>query len=159
MKKFVLLGMFVALSAALPITLMGARRIYPGLSIAVMTYSYALTVSLLFAGVALYALRRSFRLLYGAVEIAIAIVVIYISFKASALIIDSLGAQVVIRVFGNEQSVRLPPTSQEYERAFSSILQVAAALYILVRGLDNISAGLPTGSRAQVLWDRIFPDK
>jgi hypothetical protein len=155
MTRLQSLALFAVISvglwqAALPTVVLIDRFLYPqphdpleGISVLFRYVLWLWTASLVFAAVALYELRRSFRVLYGLIEIVAAVALIYLTFKASSSI----------------ENLRLKrvPTESDYEMAFSSVLQIAAALYVFVRGLDNTSAGLRPGSRARMWWDRIFP--
>jgi len=77
------------------------------------------------------ALRRSFRRLYGTIEILIGL---YLIIQARAAIVTELVDLAIIPV----------------------MVQIAVALYVLVRGLDNISTSLQSGTKFRTYWDRIF---
>jgi len=155
MSRLQSLALFAVISvglwkAAIPTALLIDSFLYPqphdpleGISTLIRYVVWVWTASLVFAAVALYELRRSFRLLYGLIEIVAAVALIYLTFKGASSL-------------ANLQLQRAP-TERDYEMAFSNVLQIAAAMYVFVRGLDNTSAGLRPGSRARMWWDRVFP--
>ena len=94
--------------------------------------------STIVGAVLFYWLRCRYPLIYGFIEIIVALVVIYITF--------------------------LPPDTYmalEGSSAYGQFLRKAAGviggIYIFVRGMDNVSRGLP--SRWRKTWNRVFPDR
>src|SRR6266446_523992 len=90
----------------------------------------------LVAALLLYVLRCRRQIWYGACEIVVAVVVIYLAFN--------------------------PPhnfmmTNQGYSyvgERLEKFYGILAGIYIFVRGMDNICNGLPVTARAR--WDRVF---
>ena len=78
----------------------------------------------------LYVLRCQERVLYGCIEIAAAVLTFYFT---------------VVNRFPVE-------TRLELREFTTACIQIAAGLYIFVRGLDNIGSGLKPGSRMHKLW-------
>ena len=150
LRKLLALGLFIAVSvglfrAAVPVAFLAGDLFPPELEPSVFSTSITtmlgfVTASLVFAGVALYQLRRAFRLYYGLIEIAVGVLLLYLTVK--------------ILLYGHSQ---LSGYFSDNERKLSVSLQIGAALYVLVRGLDNICAGLRPGSWTRKCWDRIFP--
>jgi hypothetical protein len=97
-------------------------------------------VSLLFAGTALYVLRRAFRLVYGLVEIAAAIGIVSITFIRA---LELLPALIDWKQFDPLASA-------------GTFLQLAAALYVFVRGLDNVEKGLKPEWLVYGWWNALF---
>lgn len=91
-----------------------------------------LVVSMIFAGLALYVLSRSFRLLYGVVEILAGIGIVAYTFTTSLQQMMVHGAL-------------LP-----------NIVQIAVALYFFAQGLEDTAASLQPGTRWREYWDRVF---
>jgi hypothetical protein len=89
-------------------------------------------------GIALYALRRFSRLIYGIIECAAALV--------------GLLGPIGESVFGK--------SGQGFEYFAGDKLVILAALYVLVRALDNIGEGLKAhnGGTYPHFWTRIFPE-
>jgi uncharacterized membrane protein YhaH (DUF805 family) len=85
-----------------------------------------MALCLLVSGVSLYVMRRSHRLLYGVIEIVGAVVLVWVTF---------------FRAF---QTASLDDE-----------LKLAAAIYVFVRGMDNIGEGL--SAKRKAVWDRYFP--
>jgi len=167
MSKLLSLGLFVTISiilwqAAPPVAVFVGRIAYPephepldAISTVVRTYLYIWTAGLVFAGAALYTLKRGSQLLYGLVEIGIAIVLIYGAFEKSSPVFEQLNVK-TWQMFGHylfAGNIAAP----EFERLFGSIIQLAVALYVLVGGLDNTGEGLRKVSRAKAWWDWMFP--
>jgi len=110
------------------------------------------TLPLVCVGVALYALRTRFRLTYGILEVIISIGIMMLAVDSFAAALQSESANALRKpVVG---SLRWFPTSIAW-------LQIAAAVYIFVRGMDNIGEGLrdfPDHPIAQK-WKALFPRK
>jgi len=108
----------------------------PNFFLTIFLISTCYVLSLVFAGMALYILRRSFRLIYGVAEIFAAIGLMFVSmYNALGVLLEHSLVEVT---------------------AVSSLLQIAAALYVFVRGMDNTSIALH-GTRARSIWDKVFP--
>jgi hypothetical protein len=78
----------------------------------------------------LYVLRCQERVMYGCIEIVAAVLTFYFT-------------------VANKFPVETGLDSKEYVTA---CIQIAAGLYVIVRGLDNIGNGLTPGSRMHRLW-------
>jgi hypothetical protein len=79
-------------------------------------------------GMAFYALRRGHRIFYGCVEVLAGLV---LAFYAILPALDYWGAK--------------------------EIVTMAAAFYVIVRGLDNVGEGLKAYPNASAKWEAIFP--
>lgn len=97
------------------------------------------SVGFFFIGVAFYALRRFSRLIYGIIEFAVAIVGL-LGYASKSM-------------FGKDIEHGFDFFADKY-------LVAMAALYVLVRALDNIGEGLKArhGGRYPTIWTRLFPE-
>jgi hypothetical protein len=84
-------------------------------------------VGLILIGMGFYAVRRVHRIFYGSVEILAGIVLAFYAISPAL----NLGAREVVTL--------------------------AAAFYVIVRGLDNIGEGLKTYPKVNARWEAIFP--
>jgi hypothetical protein len=86
-------------------------------------------------------MRREARLLYGLIET-----------------VAGLGA-IVAALLNAIRLLSGPPEESLFvgQNRFIALFLLAAAIYVLVRGLDNIGEGLRDGSKAQRRWNSIFP--
>jgi hypothetical protein len=122
---------------------------------AAMAFVLSLILMLLLTAVLLYWLRERFRLIYGGIElvfgfILLAVVVNSLSAAQSRACLPIIGGEILCRP--SEGALRLdPPTS--------AWLAVAAAVYIIVRGLDNFGEGLGQLSNQTWYnkWRAVFP--
>jgi hypothetical protein len=112
-------------------------------------------------GIALYALRCRHRTIYGIFEVAASIVLMLVAVNS------------YVRAFGQELSWLLagaagfwpvdvkPPEADWLQWAPTSFatIQIVLAIYVFVRGMDNIGEGLPDLGLAnwERRWRRIFP--
>jgi hypothetical protein len=138
------LGMFVGSFVVIPVIcfFLGAAAadfLTRPRSIAWVIAPWALGV--IYLGVGLYLMRRAARLLYGIVEVIAAVALTTVTFVQSIIV---LGIKRPDEVFSGQGDI-------------TAILQVAAALYVLVRGLDNIGEGLKKYPKAESMWTAIFP--
>ena len=101
---------------------------YPTIAIAVWS------VSLVAVSVMLYRLREQYRAWYGALEFVIALA----------------GFSIVLK--GLHENYRGSADAPLLAR----IGFLFAAIYVMVRALDNIGAGLKKGSKLQAKWNAIF---
>jgi hypothetical protein len=92
-------------------------------------------------GIFLYMMRQEARLLYGCIE------VIFASGALAAAVINA------IQVLESAGRADMPAGQAK----FVAIFIIAAAIYILVRGLDNIGEGLRKHPGPNKRWERIFP--
>ena len=90
-------------------------------------------------GVAFFLLRRQIRWLYGVIEIIVALLVIFFSFFPVANTLTDEGS------YGFGSSIYLT----------SAIVGRLTGVYILVRGLDNVEAGLSRSCWLYVWWKHI----
>jgi hypothetical protein len=97
-----------------------------------------LSVGLCFLGFALYALRIWNRLLYGILEVFIAL--------------GAILAAVSIYLF------RTQAGSGGFQTPLD-VLPIAAAVYVLVRGLDNMGEGFRKKGHTPAWWSWMFPEK
>ena len=107
---------------------------------ALWTLLVAFTTGLASVSVALYMMRRRARLIYGILETLVGLGAI---FAAVINIIRLLDTQAEDLFIGQNKVV--------------GAFLLAAAIYIVVRGLDNIGEGLPPDSKASRIWTAIFP--
>jgi hypothetical protein len=108
------------------------------LSILLALWCWVLALAVI--GAYLYFLRCRYRLAYGIIEIVAALGIVTVSLITTV-------------------SVNVRPTTDYvlwWASSFSPWLQLAAAIYILVRGLDNIGEGLKVYPRASRIWRRVF---
>jgi hypothetical protein len=92
-------------------------------------------------GLFMYMMRQEERLLYGCIEIG---------FSIGALVAAVINAARVVAT----------DTWEEWfpgQNLFVAIFIIAAAIYILVRGLDNVGEGLKRYPRAHRSWMDLFP--
>jgi hypothetical protein len=102
-----------------------------------MVVALFVIVGLLFA-LGLYTLRSRYRLTYGLIEIVSGVVIMLGAINSSSA---ALGRENVITV-GGDIFHRPPEGWLHWSVPTVALLGVAAAIYILVRGLDNIGDGL-----------------
>jgi|SRR4051794_17496057 hypothetical protein len=86
-------------------------------------------VTILAFGLLLYVMRRAQRLFYGIVEVSVSGFLIYSAFK-----------QVLLEKF-----------------SVSVMLSVGLALYVFVRGMDNVGEGAKRYPRFSAWWSATFP--
>jgi hypothetical protein len=88
-------------------------------------------------------------LIYGVIEIVVAVVIMIVALNDAW--------EKLIMYF----PVRRPDTSLVYVfpwlPTLVPILQILAATYVFVRGLDNIGEGIDAKSRIGRRWNAIFP--
>jgi hypothetical protein len=116
---------------------------------------YWLAAGLCCVAFALYGIRERVRLLYGLLEIAIGS---FILLGAVNSYTDVMGHEFT-PVIGGGMFHRPPQGWLHWDATSASLLPIAAAVYILVRGLDNVGEGLaqlsnPVWTR---WWRRLFP--
>jgi hypothetical protein len=107
-------------------------------------------------GIALYALRTRLRLLYGLIEVSIASVFIAVATNSyiQASDVDQMASPKIA-----------PKTVLEiddflgWKQTSVAWLSIAAAMYIFVRGMDNVGEGLGEFGFEQLQnrWRRVFP--
>jgi hypothetical protein len=114
---------------------------FPSFEGSVWVLLFAWVTGFIFVGIGLYVVRRGARLIYGVLETMAGIGAIV------AALINS------IRIFATKPEENLFIG----QNRFIAVFLVAAAIYVLVRGLDNIGEGLADGSPAQRRWNTIFP--
>jgi hypothetical protein len=93
---------------------------------------------------ALYIVRRSMRLVYGCTEVVASIGIIVMSILAAVQLLD--------RKIPQGQAVLVP-----WENGLAAAGLIAASVYVLVRGLDNVGEGIKQYPRLEAIWDFIFP--
>jgi cyanate permease len=102
-------------------------------------------------GLYLYYLRRRHRILYGLMELAISVVLIGVSL---ALAWENILPSDVPQLSEKDFSVlKLVP----WVAKLNIVLPIAAAIYVFVRGLDNIGEGLKRFPVMAAQWDDAFP--
>ena len=116
---------------------------------------YWLALALAFFGIALYGLRERLRLIYGLLELAI----------GGAILLGALNSwtasagRELVPIVGGGFFHRPPEGWLQWSTSSVAMLPVVAAVYIIVRGLDNVGEGLhqlqsPLWSR---FWRWVFP--
>jgi len=108
-------------------------------------FVYYFALPIICFGIALYALRTRARIAYGLLELFISI----------GLIIVALGNYIALSMNVNANHI-MPYLS--WHESSASLFQVAAAIYVFVRAMDNIGEGLnefPQHSIAKA-WMRLF---
>src|SRR5450755_1822041 len=109
-------------------------------------FVYYFALPIICFGIALYALRTRARIAYGLLFISI------------GLIIVALGNYIALSMNVNANHI-MPYLS--WHESSASLFQVAAAVYVFVRAMDNIGEGLkefPQHSVAKV-WMHLFPKR
>jgi hypothetical protein len=101
------------------------------------------TLGLISFGIFLYMMRREARLVYGLIE----------AMAGVGAIVAAIVNSIRLLIMTPEE------TLFHGQNRFVVVFLLAAATYVLVRGLDNIGEGLPEGSRIQGWWNSIFPKK
>jgi NADH:ubiquinone oxidoreductase subunit 6 (subunit J) len=80
-----------------------------------------------------YSVRRKNRVVYGLVEMAVAIAALYFLF------------------------LHFGPGELTVEQIATRTVAIMAVVYVIVRALDNIGEGLRQGSSLEAYWSRLFP--
>jgi hypothetical protein len=111
---------------------------------------YWLAVALVSVAFALYGLRERFRLIYGLLELAIGAVILLGALNSYTA---TIGRQYV-PIVGGGVFVRPPEGWLQWNANSSALLAVLAAVYIIVRGLDNVGEGFH--QLRSPLWTRIW---
>jgi hypothetical protein len=114
---------------------------YLGLEAFIKVSLFSWAFGLVASGIGLYALRRSARLAYGIVEVVVSLAVIAFTFERSLEMVGIQGA-----------TSRFLP-----ENIPSAIVVAMAAVYVMVRGLDNVGEGLKPYPQALAMWEEVFP--
>lgn len=96
-------------------------------------------VVLILFGFVAYWIRSKNRFSYGVIEVIAAV------------------GLMIISVFHPEPGHLLVSDGSAFGRFLSAGLAYVAAIYLMVRGLDNMDSDLPTAWRSR--WDRLFPKK
>jgi hypothetical protein len=114
---------------------------FPSFEGSVWVLLFVWVAGFIFVGIGLYMVRRGARLIYGILET-----------------MAGIGAIVAALI----NTIRILATKPEEnlfigQNRFVAVFLLAAAIYVLVRGLDNIGEGLVDGSMAQKRWNAIFP--
>ena len=102
-------------------------------------------LSMFCGGLCLYALRRMARSWYGLCELTFAVGVLFVAIYATLRYSNPAEA------FAGRLEIDI--ASRQAGAA------MIAAVYLIVRALDNIGEGLKPGSQAATLWARWFPQK
>lgn len=124
-------------------------RGYPALAVIIM--------GLIIVAGGLYVLRNTHRIWYGALEMGVGVLLMIsaVSTYVELLLNDTLHFNF------SDHAVEHQPHVQGYlglQSTSLAILQVAAAIYVLIRGLDNFGEGLRSSSHSKwtLLWARVF---
>jgi hypothetical protein len=88
------------------------------------------------AGLFFYLVRSRWPLVYGIVEFAVALAIIFVTF------------------FPQTNNLLLEQEPPWWGVQLTKLIGSTAGVYVMVRGLDNIERGLPPTARAQ--WRRVF---
>jgi hypothetical protein len=145
---FVIAGLFVLWFGVFLLVQLGAAH--------TAALVYVTVVGFGFVAAALYALRSSHRLVFGLIEVIFGMVILAIAANSYY----AAEAKEFIPIVGGGL-FRRPPEGLLHIRSTSvSWFQMAAAIYVLVRGFDNVGVGLrrsenPKWNRR---WRRVFPD-
>jgi hypothetical protein len=95
-------------------------------------------------GIALYALRSRARLLYGSIEVALSILMMWFS---------------LVDLIAKSDSHGFVDMGLQFSATYFGMLQVAAAIYVFVRGMDNCGEGLKRYPNLYERWVLIFPTR
>ncbi|MGX4804003.1 hypothetical protein [Bradyrhizobium guangdongense] len=115
-----------------------------------------LLFSLVFFAVGLYGLRLWSRLLYGMVEIVVGVLITLAAINTYGVAQTREYAPIV----GGGVFHRPPEGVLQLSGPNIALLGMLAAVYLLVRGLDNVGEGLREGKhlRLGARWQRFFPN-
>lgn len=111
-----------------------------------------LLLSLVFCAVGLYGLRLWSRLLYGMVEIVVGVLI-------TLAAINTYGVAQIreyVPIVGGGVFHRPPEGVLQLSGPNIALLGMLAAVYILVRGLDNVGEGLREHPKWGARWQRVF---
>lgn len=89
-------------------------------------------------GLVLYGLRCRKPLIYGLLEIAVAVVIITLTF------------------YPQKSYLLLSEEPTWFGWLLSKAVGISTGVYVLVRGLDNVDKGLTAELRGRQWWDRVF---
>jgi len=99
--------------------------------------AFSLAISLTLLAIALYGVRARSRLLYGLLELVVGFVILLGGINAYSI---ARGREYVPLVGGG--ILHRPPEGWlHWNATYASLLPVLAAIYVLVRGLDNVGEG------------------
>jgi hypothetical protein len=106
----------------------------------------------------LYVLRNTHRIWYALLEI---IVAIFLMISAVSIYIGLYLDETLQFNFSDEPTPQYKPPTQGalgLQSTTIAVLQVAAAIYVFIRGLDNFGEGLRSSScsKLKLLWTRVF---
>jgi hypothetical protein len=149
--------MFIALFSVAAVVLLFvaehfARNPGPG-----PTSIYWLAICFWFVALALYATRERARLIYGLLELAIGAFILLGAINSYTATME----REYIPIVGGGVFHRPPEGWLHWNATFTAFLPIAAAIYILVRGLDNLGEGLNELSNRRWIgwWRCIFPKR
>jgi hypothetical protein len=116
-----------------------------------------LAISLSLTAIALYGMRARSRLVYGVLELVVGFLILLGGINAYSI---ARGREFV-PIVGGGVFHRPPEGWFHWNATYASLLPVLAAIYILVRGLDNVGEGLDQLSNPKwaTRWRRAFPKR
>jgi hypothetical protein len=119
--------------------------------------TFCVAISLLLLAIALYDVRARYRLLYGILELAVGFLILLGSINAYSI---ARGREFV-PIVGGGVFHRPPEGWLHWNATYTSLLPIVAAIYILVRGFDNVGEGLDQLSNPKwaTRWRRVFPKR
>jgi hypothetical protein len=113
-----------------------------GSAIATKVGVVVFAISWLQLPVALYWLRRRYRLAYGVLELFVGIATVF-------------GSSWPLMTSGLPPDAKVSGFLAEYDL---HTLAMGAAVYVCVRALDNVGEGLKGYPRGKKIWDEFFPE-
>jgi len=114
-------------------------------------------VGLIIIAVGLYIFRNTHRIWYGSFEIAVGFLLMISAVSTYA----ELYINETIQFNFSDVPDHFKPQTQGlfgWRSTTVAMLQIAAAIYVLIRGLDNLGEGLRASSHSKwkLLWSRVF---
>ena len=115
-------------------------------------------LGLCLVGAGLYVLRNTHRIWYALLEIVVAV---FLMISAASIYVGLYLDDTLHFNFSDEPAPEHKPHTQGalgLQSTTVAMLQVAAAIYVFIRGLDNLGEGLRSSSysRMKLLWTRVF---
>jgi hypothetical protein len=113
-----------------------------------------LFISLVFCALGLYSLRLRARLLYGAAELLFGLVITLVAISAYS----AAQSHEYVPIVGGGIFHKLPEGALQLSGPEIALFGMLAAIYVLVRGLDNVGEGLSELSNPKwsARWQRCF---
>jgi hypothetical protein len=108
--------------------------------------------SLAFCALGLYSVKRWFLLLYGVVELLFGAAITFVAINAYGV----AQSREYVPIVGDGFFHRSPQGVLQLSEAQIALFGMLAAIYVLVRGLDDVGTGLREHPKANACWQRCF---